>query len=210
MNILLVEDHQLTRLGIKMVLGCYQDDFKIIAEADTVQKAKDIVSSSLPIDLILLDIGLPDGTGTEVAQYAQLRRPDIKILVISMEAEAEVILKVLKLGATGFISKYSSPEIMVDAIRSVADGVSYLGRDIAQIINAVKVAKSCEDKVFTGRELDIVRLCAQGYSAKQIATELNISMRTVETHKNNIFKKMGFGATTELVHYALENGIVRF
>lgn len=209
MNILLVEDHQLTRIGVKMVLSGAQGDFHVVAEADTVQKAKDIVSSTLPLDIILLDIVLPDGMGTGVAQFAKLRRPETKILVISMETDSEIVQKMLKAGADGFISKYSDPETLVEAISSVVEGISYLGRDIAQIINAVKVSKKCEDKIFTGRELDIVRLCAQGYSVKQISTELNISIRTVETHKNNIFKKMGFSSTVELVHYAFENGIVK-
>lgn len=209
MNILLVEDHQLTRIGVKMVLNGAQGDFHVVAEADTVQKAKDIVSSTLPLDIILLDIVLPDGMGMEVAKYAKLRRPETKILVISMETDSEIVKKMLNAGADGFISKYSDPTTLVKAICSVTEGISYWGRDIAQIINAVKVSKKCEDKIFTGRELDIVRLCAQGYSVKQISTELNISIRTVETHKNNIFKKMGFGSTIELVHYAFENGIVK-
>lgn len=209
MNILLVEDHQLTRIGVKMVLNGAQGDFHVVAEADTVQKAKDIITSTLPLDIILLDIVLPDGMGMEVSQFAKLRRPETKILVISMETDSEIVKKMLNAGADGFISKYSDPTTLVKAICSVTEGISYWGRDIAQIINAVKVSKKCEDKIFTGRELDIVRLCAQGYSVKQISTELNISIRTVETHKNNIFKKMGFGSTIELVHYAFENGIVK-
>ena len=206
-NILLVEDQILTRMGMGMALnesnGC-----KIVAEAGSVQEAKQLIKQTPDLQLVLLDLMLPDGNGIEVVQFLRNRGSDLKVLVISADTNKENILQLVELGINGFISKYADIPTLVDAIHSVCNGIDYFGKDISVIIHAVSTAKDPDLDVFTSRELDIVRLCSKGLSVKQIAETLNISARTVETHKNNIFKKLGFNSTMELMNWVFEHGII--
>ena len=199
-NLLLVEDQLLTRMGMGMALdsstGC-----RIVAEAGSVYEAKSHLKQRQDIDVVLLDLMLPDGNGTEVVQVLRQRGSDIKVLVISADTNKETILKLVDLGINGFISKYADIPTLVAAIHSVHQGIEFFGKDITEIIHAVSTAKAPAESIFTERELDIVRLCAKGLSVKQIADSLNISTRTVESHKNNIFKKLGFNSTGELISW---------
>ncbi len=207
-RILLVEDQLLTRMGMGMALnkkrGC-----KIVAEAATVEEAKQLLKQPSDYDVVLLDLMLPDGNGAELVQFLKNRGSEVRVLVISADTNKETIMHLVDLGIDGFISKYADIPTLVDAIHSVDSGIEYFGKDISEIIHAVSTAKAPVDGLFTERELDIVRLCAKGQSVKQIAETLSISSRTVETHKNNIFKKLGFNSTSELMNWVFEHGIVR-
>ena len=207
-KLLLVEDQILTRMGMGMALnpstGC-----TIVAEAGSVQEAKDQLKQLQDVDVVLLDLILPDGNGTEVVQFLQHRGSDVKVLVISANTNKETILQLVDMGVMGFISKYADIPTLVAAIHSVYNGIEFFGQDVSEIIHAVSTAKEHTEDLFTDRELEIVRLCAKGLSVKQIADELSISTRTVETHKNNIFKKLGFNSTSELIRWVFEHGIVR-
>lgn len=207
-KILLIEDQLLTRMGITMALNG-QGGCRIVAEAATVQEAKQLLKHQPDIDVVLLDLMLPDGNGAEVAQFLRNRGDDTPVLVISADNNKETILRLTELGINGFISKYADIPTLLAAIHSVHNGLEYYGNDIAEIIHAVSTARGQDEDVFTGRELDIVRCCAKGLSVRQISEELNISPRTVEAHKNNIFKKLGFNTTAELIRWVFEHGIVQ-
>ncbi len=207
-NILLVEDQVLTRMGMTMALN-RNSECLIVAEASSVHEAKQQLKQNQDLDLVLLDLMLPDGNGIEVVRFLKQRGSDIKVLVISADNNQETILQLVELGIDGFISKYADIPTLATAIHSVYNGIEYFGKDIAEIIQAVSTAKGPSEEVFTGRELDIVRLCAKGLSVKQIAEDLCISTRTVETHKNNIFKKLGFNSTSELIRWVFDHGVVR-
>lgn len=207
-NILLVEDQVLTRMGMTMALN-RNSECRIVAEANSVHEAKQQLKQNQDLDLVLLDLMLPDGNGIEVVRFLKQRGSDIKVLVISADNNQETILQLVELGIDGFISKYADIPTLATAIHSVYNGIEYFGKDIAEIIQAVSTAKGPSEEVFTGRELDIVRLCAKGLSVKQIAEDLCISTRTVETHKNNIFKKLGFNSTSELIRWVFDHGVVR-
>lgn len=207
-NILLVEDQILTRMGMTMALN-RNSKCRIVAEASSVHEAKQQLKQNQNFDLILLDLMLPDGNGIEVVRFLKQRGSDIKVLVISADNNQETILQLVELGINGFISKYADIPTLATAIHSVYNGIEYFGKDIAEIIQAVSTAKGPAEEVFTGRELDIVRLCAKGLSVKQISEDLCISTRTVETHKNNIFKKLGFNSTSELIRWVFDHGVVR-
>lgn len=208
-NILLVEDHVLTRMGTKAALNSSSKNCQVVAEAGSVKEAKDILKNLPKIDLVLLDLILPDGNGIEVVQFMRLRNMDNKVLIISADTDKNNILQLVQLGINGFISKFADISTLEYAVESVCNGNDYFGKDISEIIHAVTTAKSPEEELFTARELEIIRLCTQGHSVKIIADELNISTRTVENHKNNIFKKMGFNSTGELIYFAFEKGIVQ-
>ena len=207
-KILLIEDQILTRMGITMALNG-QDGCRIVAEASTVQEAKLQLKQNTEIDVVLLDLMLPDGNGAEVVQFLRNRGSDIPVLVISADNNKETILQLVEAGISGFISKYADIPTLQAAILSVHNGIEYFGNDISAIIHAVSTAKVPQEDIFTERETDIIRLCAKGMSVKQIAEKLNISTRTVEAHKNNIFKKLGFNSTGELISWVFEHGIVQ-
>jgi len=191
-NILLVEDQMLTRMGMTMALN-RNADCQVVAEAGSVQEAKQLLKQNQNLDVVFL----------------RQRGSDIKVLVISADTNQETILQLVEMGIGGFISKYADIDTLTTAIHSVYRGIEYFGKDIAEIIEAVSTAKGPAEEMFTGRELDIVRLCAKGLSVKQIADVLCISTRTVETHKNHIFRKLGFNSTSELIRWVFDHGIVR-
>lgn len=207
-NILLVEDQTLTRMGISLALNSGSSNCRIVAEAGSVHEAKELLKQLEKVDIVLLDLMLPDGNGTEIVQFLRSRGADTKVLVISADTTRENILQLIDLGIGGFISKFADISTLEAAITSVYSGIEYYGKDITEILHAVSTAKAQALDIFTSRELDIMRYCAKGLSVKQISDELNISTRTVENHKNNIFKKLGFNSTAELINYVFEHGIV--
>ena len=208
-KILIVEDHVLTRMGTIMAMSNCNTPCQVVAEAATVKEAKAILGKHADIDLILLDLMLPDGNGREVLHFLRSYNQKAKVLIISADTDKNTVLELMQIGISGFISKYSNPDTLAAAIDSVCNGIEYFGKDISEIIHVVSNAKEpLAGETFTSRELEIMQLCAQGHSVKIIADELNISPRTVENHKNNIFKKLGFNSTAELIHYVFEKGIV--
>lgn len=207
-NVLLVEDQTLTRMGISLALNSGSSNCRIVAEAGSVHEAKELLKQLEKVDIVLLDLMFPDGNGTEIVQFLRSRGADTKVLVISADTTRENILQLIDLGIGGFISKFADISTLEAAITSVYSGIEYYGKDITEILHAVSTAKAQALDIFTSRELDIMRYCAKGLSVKQISEELNISTRTVENHKNNIFKKLGFNSTAELINYVFEHGIV--
>lgn len=207
-RIILVDDHLLFRIGLRTTLIDSNPPIKIVGEAES---AKDFFKllENVDADLVLLDIVLPDLSGIEIAQRLKNEYPKLKILVISAESNTETICNLMKIGIEGFISKSVSLEELCRAIDYVSSGAEYFGRDIARIIHDIKVAKGRFNIIFTERENEIICLCTKGMTGKEIAQTLNISLKTVEAHKNNIFKKLGISNSVELVRYAIENNIIR-
>ncbi len=193
-GILMVEDHPLYRVGLRMALSYSGLDCVIKAEAENVSQALEVLKQQPnEIDLILLDYFLPDGTGMDVLKAAKQMLPNIKVLLVSGEDNNP-----------GFVSKDVTPQGLATVITSVFAGKDYFGHDSEEL--SLEGAQKSES--LTQRELDIIRLCALGKTSKEIADELFISARTVESHKNKIFNKLGCDSTTEMVNYAFLNGLV--
>ena len=211
-NAVLVDDHALFRLGIKSAITSDYDDICIVGEADCGSALFRLLEIVTP-DIILLDIILPDTTGIEIARRLRKEKPGIKILAISSENTTDVVQAMINIGIEGFISKrQGSPGNIAEAIRSIMDGYEYFGSDISSIIYKIYVSKKKTADVtpeFTEREKEIIILCRNGLLSKEIAARLNISPRTVDNHKANIFKKLGINNTLEMVQYATKNGIIR-
>lgn len=208
-DIMVIDDETLVRLGIKFSLLTLAPDIHVVAEAGDVATAKTILKSDLHFDLVLLDLQLPDGNGLDLARVIRQFHPDAKILVVSMETSEDILQSLLNIGINGFISKQAGDEELVSAICAVAEGFEFYGADVAHLIHAVQTSLRWKEPNFTEREMEIVRLCAKGLTAKQIADQLCLSSRTIETHKHNIFQKMGFSTTAELIHYAYQHGLVK-
>ena len=200
-GILMVEDHPLYRVGLRMALSYSGLDCVLKAEAENVAQALDYLHQhSDEVDLILLDYFLPDGTGMDVLKEAKRMFPDIKVLLVSGEDNNPELDAMINAGLNGFVSKDVTPQGLATVITSIFEGKDFFGHA------SEEVAQKSES--LTQRELDIIRLCALGKTSKEIADELFISARTVESHKNKIFNKLGCDSTTEMVNYAFLNGLV--
>jgi two-component system response regulator NreC len=211
-RVIIVDDHSLFRIMMKMIFQSEYPDINVIAEADCGKAL-----FSLPLlstaDLVLLDVNLPDISGVEIARRLRSDYPDLKILAISAENTAEIVNEMLEAGIQGFISKQHGDAVeLAKAIYAVMSGLEYFGRDIASIIYEIYVSKKKMTGItpeFTGRELEIITLCRDGLICKEIAARLGIAERTVNSHKEKIFQKLGINNTMEMVKYALKNKIIK-
>jgi len=211
-NAILVDDHELFRLGLKTAIAHNHPDICIVGEAETGEELFSILETT-KADILLLDINLPEISGIEIARRLKKEKPEIKILVISSENTIIVTQALLQIGINGFISKrMGSVDVLANAIRSVMSGFDYFGKDISDIIYRIYVSKKNTTEVtveFTEQEKNIIELCREGLPSKLIADRLSISSRTVENHKNNIFRKLGINSTIEMIQYAMKNGIIK-
>jgi DNA-binding NarL/FixJ family response regulator/signal transduction histidine kinase len=211
-KVIIVDDHTLFRTGLK---ATFQPDFfniEVVGEAGGGEELFGVLKIT-QADLILLDINLPDMNGAEIARRLRCDYPDIKILAISAENTPKAVEAMLNEGINGFISKQKSDaHELSEAIHAVMNGLEYFGRDISSIIYDVYVAKKRSIEIsseFTEREKEVITLCSEGLIYKEIADRMGISFHTVNTHKKNIFQKLGINNTMEMVQYALKNGIIR-
>ena len=212
-KVIIVDDHELFRLGLKTAIESRHPDICIVGEAGLGADFFALLKNNVVADVILLDIMLPDMNGFQIARRLKTEYPNLKILIISAENTSSVIQEMLDIGVEGFISKFnSSPDMLVEAIRSIMQGFEYFGRDISDIINRIYIAKKKTTQVsaeFSEQEKHIIEYSQQGLSAKMIADRLNISTRTVDWHKSNIFRKLGINSSLEMVRFAVQNGIIR-
>ena len=208
-RIMLVDDHPLYRKGTAMALQQMNPRLDIVAEAGSLKEAKEKVDESETLDLVLLDLNLPDGNGAELLGYLKKKKPETKVLVISVDLNPKHIVALIDEGINGFISKDVQAEELNEAINAIMLGLGYYGKIIMTLVDEVATAAD-EDisKMLTQRELEVMELCAQGMSAQDIAEKLCLSRRTIEGHKSRIFEKMGFKNVGELINYAFNHGIL--
>lgn len=208
-RIMLVDDHPLYRKGTAMALQQMNPRLDIVAEAGSLKEAKEKVDELAVIDLVLLDLNLPDGNGAELLGYLKKKKPETKVLVISVDLNPKHIVALIDEGINGFISKDVQAEELNEAINAIMLGLGYYGKIIMTLVDEVATAAD-EDisKMLTQRELEVMELCAQGMSAQDIAEKLCLSRRTIEGHKSRIFEKMGFKNVGELINYAFNHGIL--
>ena len=211
-NVIIVDDHELFRLGVKTAIENRHSDLRIAGEAESGAELFTLLTK-VAADIVLLDIALPDMSGIDVARRLKTEYPQIKILAISAENATPVVQAMLDSGIEGFISKrHGGVDAFAEAIRSIVQGMEYYGKDISEIIYRIYVSKKRTAEVtseFTQQEKRIIELCREGLPGKLIADRLGISLRTVNNHKSNIFCKLGINSTLEMVQYAVKNGIVQ-
>lgn len=208
MNIAILDDHDLIRLGLRSILAETQHTVSIdVGSADALFEQ---LRNGTPCELVLLDILMPGTNGIEVAQQLRAEYPDVKIIVVSMEAKEYTIIQLMQIGIDGFISKNGPMEEVRAAIKSVEEGVPYYGRDLAVLVRDIVDARldKKSSALLTKRELEIIEACCSGLLGKEIADKFHISLRAVNSHKTNIFNKLGLNSSVEMVRFALEHGII--
>lgn len=212
-KIILVDDHQLVRDGIKALLSG-NDDIGIIGEASDGKELFTKIETLHP-DILIMDISLPGMSGIEITKKICMDRPEIKVLILSMYNNEEFIFNSLKAGAKGYLPKTTSRNEMLEAIYTINNGEEFFGEAIRKIMLRSYVKRATDDEKpedksseqLTAREIEILKLYVEGLINKEISDKLDISIRTVETHKNHIMRKLGLRSTVEMVKYAIKNKI---
>ena len=205
-RILIVDDHPMMRQGLAQLID-NEPDLKVMAQAETGGDALDRVIRE-KVDLILLDISLPDKNGLEVIKDIHVQKPDLAILVVSMHDEGLYAERVLRAGARGYIMKEAGGENLLAAIRQVLRGEVYVSpRMSARILEAVasrrpRGSRSPIEKL-TDREFEVFQLIGQGKGTRDIADHLHLSVKTVEVHRANIKEKLKLKSATDLVRHAV-------
>jgi len=213
-KIILVDDHQIVRDGIKALLTEIPD-LAVIGEASD---ATELASKLLVLkpDIIILDISMPGMSGIEITRKLISEHPETKIMILSMYTHEDFIFNAIKAGAKGYLPKNTTRKEIVDAVHAIYKGEVYFSESISNIIlksyiKKVKTGDETDEKTkasLSKRELEILKLFAEGQSNQQIADKLFISIRTVESHKNHIMQKLELDTTVDLIKFAIKNKII--
>jgi DNA-binding NarL/FixJ family response regulator len=207
-RVLLADDHKIVRAGIRGILE-QAGDIEVVAEAEDGEEAKDLIQKHLP-DVAVLDIQMPKMSGIEVTRWVRGNLRGIGLLTLTAYDDTPYVMGVLQAGANGYILKTASPEDLIQAVRDVYAGKSALDAAITQKVMAhlfdQQVISNYQE--LTDREMDVLRLTAKGFTNKAIATQLNISDRTVQGHLAHIFDKLQANSRTEAVMRAVSLGWV--
>ncbi|MGZ8158964.1 MAG: response regulator [Methylobacter sp.] len=206
-RLLIVDDHELMREGLKQLFEG-EGDIVVSAEAGSGDEALRVLQNET-VDLVLLDISIPGIHGVELITEIRGRPNCPPILVLSMHNEPQIAKRKLKAGASGYITKDSSPKDLLEAIRKVASGGRYIAADIAEKI-AFELSAAVPlvpHELLSGRELVILRMLAKGKKVNEIAMELDISSKTVSTHKARLMQKMHIDSDVKLMQYTIAHGM---
>jgi two-component system response regulator NreC len=203
-RIVLADDHPVVRRGLRMLLDD-EDDFEVVGEAGDVESARRYVSGHHPAVLVL-DLNMPGASTLKSIPTIRTEFPETHIVVLTMQPEPAYAREALAAGATGYVLKQAADMELVEAVRLAAAGERYLNPGMGARI-AAEPAPGPPDNL-SEREVDVLRLIALGHTNTQIAEQLHISVRTVETHRSHIQQKLVLSSRAELVRYALDRGLV--
>ncbi len=203
-RIVLADDHAVVRSGLRLLLDA-EADFEVVAEAGDVDAAARYVRGHHPAVLVL-DLNMPGGSSLEAIPTIRENSPDTQIVILTMQEEPAFARQALTAGAIGYVLKEAADEELVEAVRRAARGERYLNPRLGARL-ACEPARGAPDDL-SERELDVLRLIALGHTNAEIAEQLYLSVRTVETHRAHIQQKLRLSSRAELVRYALERGLV--
>ncbi len=209
LSIFLVDDHAVIREGLKALINV-EPDMEVVGEADNGRIAWLEVKSLRP-DVVIMDISMPELNGAKATERLRRDCPQTKVLALTVHNDQGYVQQLLKAGAAGYVLKRAATHELIQAIRQVATGGSYLDQTLATKVVNSYVQKQSSHPGRTGydlseREQDVLRRIALGYTNKEIAAQLNISVRTVETYKVRLMEKLNFHSRAEVVRYALLQG----
>jgi len=208
-KIILLDDHQMFRDGVRSVISD-EPDIEVVADIGCANELYDLLET-VSVDLVITDITMPEISGIEVTEYLTKNYPGIKILILSMHSGEEFIIKALNAGASGYLPKETGIDELLEAIHQIFNGNHYFNKEISDtivssVLNKRETATRGISKAdeLTKREKEILKLVVEGLTNKEIADRLFISIRTVDSHKNNMMNKLELKSTVELVKFAIK------
>ena len=203
-RIVLADDHPLVRSGLRLLLDS-EPDFEVVAEAGDVESARRYVRGHHP-NVLIIDLNMPGGSSLDAIPIVRKESPGTQIVVLTMQQEPAFAREALSAGALGYVLKEAADDELVEAVRRAAAGESYLNPRLGARIAAAPPPGPPDD--LSQREVDVLRLIALGHTNAEIAEQLFLSVRTVETHRSHIQQKLRISTRAELVHYAIERGLI--
>ncbi|RIX50608.1 DNA-binding response regulator [Paenibacillus nanensis] len=214
-KLIIVDDHAMVRSGLRMLLSS-KEDIEVAAEASEGDEGIQAALEYRP-DVVLMDLSMPHGKdGLTAASELKQQLPDVAILILTMHDDDEYLFRAIHAGASGYVLKNAPHEELLTAIRSVAKGDAYLyptatKRLMNEYVDRLSRGESTDQyDTLSEREKEVLELAAKGYSNKEIAEQLIISVKTVETHKSNVMEKLGLKSRPELIKFAMKKGLLQF
>ena len=207
-RVVVADDHTIMREGLKQLLVA-AGDLDVVGEARDGHEVLQQVRA-LDFDVLLLDMSMPGKSGMDLIKQVKSEKPRLRILVLSMHQEHQYAVRAIKAGASGYLTKESASTLLVSAIRKVAGGGAFISAEVAEqlALGAMPHSDGPPHGTLSDREYQIFLLLASGKTVTEIATQLNLSDKTVSTHKARLLEKLNIGNQTELVHYALRHRLI--
>jgi two-component system response regulator NreC len=212
-RIVVADDHTLFRQGVKTLLSA-EPDIEVVGEASNGSEAAEKAAELRP-DVVLMDIGMPGTSSFETTRQIKRNRPETKVLFLTMYDDEEYLVEGMEVGANGYVLKDSPAGQLVSAIRDVHRGGSYLSpRMLSQLVDDFRTRVKTNERVprfatLTPREREVLKMLAEGNSVKEVACQLNLSVKTVEAHKFNLMRKLDIHNKAHLVQYAIQRKIIK-
>jgi len=206
-RIVIADDHAIVREGLKRIVSDVPD-MNVAGEAadgtEVMQRVRE-----LEFDVLVLDLSMPGRSGMELIKLVKAEKPKLRILILSMHQEMQYAVRSIKSGASGYLTKESAPALLEQAIRKIAAGGAYVTAEVAEqlALGAMPGNQALPHESLSDREFQVFRLLAAGVSVTEIGAQLNLSVKTVSTHKANLMQKMGLQNASELVRYAMKHGL---
>jgi two-component system invasion response regulator UvrY len=209
LKVLIADDHTLIREGLKKILQA-AEDISLVVEAQNAREVIDQVRKQDHLDIVILDISLPDKSGLELLKDLKQSHPKLPVLILSMHPEHRFAVRALKAGASGYVTKETAVKELVEAVRKAVEGRKYVSTSLAErmAMNLEADTGSPLHESLSDRELQVLSLIASGKTVKQIAAALFISTSTVNTYRARIFEKMRMKTDAELIRYAVEKQLI--
>lgn len=208
--ILIADDHGVLRAGLRALLSA-EPDLNVIADADNGEDALKLAQELKP-EVVLLDVNMPGMGGIEVTRHLKEVLPEVRVLILTVHEDEGLFQEAIQAGASGYIIKRAVESELIDAIRAVKRGDLYvhpaMTRALLKEIAPTPISQDTPVESLTRREIDVLRLIAQGYTNRQTAESLSISVRTVESHRANLMGKLNLHSRVDLVRYAKEHGFI--
>jgi DNA-binding NarL/FixJ family response regulator len=206
-SIVIADDHAIVREGLKRIVSS-AEGLEVVGEAANGIEALQRVRE-LQFDVLMLDLSMPGRSGMELIKMIRAEKPRLRILVLSMHQEMQYAVRAIKSGASGYLTKESAPAQLEQAIRKIAAGGAFISSEVAEqlALGAMPGNAAVPHESLSNREFEVFRLLAAGVSVTGIAGQLNLSVKTVSTHKANLMQKMNLGNSSELVRYAIRHGL---
>ncbi len=210
-RVLLADDHEVVRSGLRMVLEA-ESDIEVVAEASDGSQALERALTH-EVDLTILDVSMPRMTGLQAAAELHRRRPELRTLMLSMHDNEQYFFEALKAGASGYVLKTAANRDLVEACRACMRGEAFLyppavATLVRDYLEGARLGETLPEDPLTARELEVVKLIAEGHTSEEIAAQLVLSKKTVERHRANVLGKLGMRNRVDLTRYAIRRGLV--